>query len=62
MLDINASDTGIGGILSQVQDDGSETVIAYASRSLSRQEQRYCVTHCELLSVVEHIHHFRHYL
>ena len=62
MLDTDASDTGIGAILSQVQDDGGEAVIAYASRSLSRQEQRYCVTRWELLAVVEFIHHFRHYL
>eukprot|EP00731_Ephydatia_muelleri_P002224 Em0001g2224a len=41
---------------------GGEAVIAYASRSLSRQEQRYCVTRRELLAVVEFIHHFRHYL
>ena len=62
VLDTDASDTGIGAILSQVQDDVGEVVIAYASRSLSRQEQRYCVTRCELLAVVEFIHHFRHYL
>eukprot|EP00731_Ephydatia_muelleri_P032784 Em0024g328a len=43
-------------------DDGGEAVIAYASRSLSQQEQRYCVTRRELLAVVEFIHHFRHYL
>ena len=52
MLDTDASDMGIGAILSQVQDDGGEAVIAYASRSLSRQEQRYCVTRRELLAVV----------
>ena len=62
VLDTDASDTGIGAILSQVQDDGGEVVIAYASRSLSRQEQKYCVTRRELLAVVEFIHHFRHYL
>ncbi|KAL5516969.1 hypothetical protein EMCRGX_G002428 [Ephydatia muelleri] len=62
MLDTDASDTGIRAILSQVQDDRGEAVIAYASRSLSRQEQRYCVTRRELLAVVEFIHHFRHYL
>ena len=62
MLDTDASDTGIGAILSQVQDDGGEAVMAYASRSLSQQEQRYCVTRRELLAVVEFIHHFRHYL
>eukprot|EP00731_Ephydatia_muelleri_P003753 Em0001g3753a len=31
-------------------------------RSLSRQEQRYCVTRRELLAVVEFTQHFRHYL
>ena len=62
VLETDASDTGIGAILSQVQNDGGEVVIAYASRSLSRQEQRYCVTRRELLAVVEFIHHFRHYL
>ena len=49
-------------ILSQVKDDGSEVVTAYASRSLSRPERRYCVTRKELLAVVEFVHHFRHYL
>ena len=61
-LDTDASDTGIGAVLSQVRDDGSECVIAYASRSLSRQEQRYCVTRKELLAVVDFMHHFRPYL
>ena len=31
-------------MLSQISNDGSECVIAYASHSHSRQEQRYCVT------------------
>ena len=37
-------------------------MIAYASRSLSRQERRYCVTHRELLAIVEFVQHFRQYL
>ena len=37
-------------------------VPTYASRSLTRPEQRYCVTRKELLAVVEFVHHFRHYL
>ena len=62
VLDTDTSDTGIGAVLSQVKDDGSEVVTAYASRSLSRPERQYCVTWKELLAVVEFVHHFRHYL
>ena len=62
LLDTDASDNGIGAVLSQVQEDGRECVIAYASRMLTKAEQRYCVTHKELLAVVTFVHHFRHYL
>ena len=62
VLDTDASDVGIGAVLSQVSDCGSERVIAYASRSLTRPELRYCVTRKELLAVVEFVHHFRQYL
>ena len=62
ILDTDASDVRIGAVLSQVSDCGSERVIAYASRSLTRPEQRYCVTRKELLAVVEFVHHFRQYL
>ncbi|KAL5493802.1 hypothetical protein EMCRGX_G015031 [Ephydatia muelleri] len=58
----DASNYGIGAVLSQISNDGSECVIAYASRSLSRQEQRYCVTQRELLAIVEFVQHFRQYL
>ena len=62
VLDTDASDIGIGAVLSQVDATGSEVVIAYASRTLSRPEQRYCVTRKELLAAVEFFHHFRQYL
>ena len=62
LLDTDASETGIGAVLSQVQDDGSECVIAYASRLLSKQERNYCVTRKELLAVVTFLQHFRPYL
>jgi hypothetical protein len=61
ILDTDASDFGIGAVLSQVQD-GQERVIAYASKSLSRSERRYCVTRKELLAIVKFVKHFKHYL
>ena len=62
VLDTDASDVGIGAVLSQRQKDGSEHVVAYASRTLSRPERRYCVTRRELLAVVTFVQHFRPYL
>ena len=52
ILDTDASDTGIGAVLSQVNDDGRERVIAYGSRLLTKPERQYCVTRRELLAVV----------
>ncbi|MCG7869970.1 MAG: reverse transcriptase, partial [Candidatus Thiodiazotropha taylori] len=61
VLDVDASDIGIGGILHQVQG-GKEKVIAYASRSLNRAERNYCITEKELLAVRFFIEYFRQYL
>ena len=38
VMDTDASNTEIGAVLSQVQEDGSEKVIAYASRLLSHSD------------------------
>ena len=62
ILDTDASNTGIGTVLSQLDDSGRERVITYASRTLSKPERRYCVTCKELLSVVTFIRHFRPFL
>ena len=62
ILDTDASDTGIGAVLSQISDDGKEKVVAYASRTLSKTERRYCTTRRELLAVVAFVNHFRPYL
>lgn len=61
ILDTDASLTGIGGVLSQVQEE-LERVICFYSRVLSKTERNYCVTRRELLAIVKTIEHFHHYL
>ena len=61
MLDTDASDEGLGAVLSQVVG-GREHVVAYASRTLTRAEQRYCATRKEMLALEWASHHFRPYL
>lgn len=61
MLDCDASDYGIGAVLSQ-QVDGEEKVIAYGSRLFSAAELKYCITRKELLAVVHFTKVFRQYL
>ena len=60
-LDTDASNSGIGAVLSQ-QQDGMERVIAYGSRTLSKAEKSYCATRKELLALVYFMRHFRCYL
>ena len=61
VLDTDASDVGIGAVLSQESDDG-EHVVAYASRALSKEERRYATTKKELLAMVTFTKFFKHYL
>jgi len=61
ILDTDASNFGIGAVLSQIQD-GEERVIAYASKVLNRSQRNYCVTRRELLAIVTFVKQFHHYL
>ena len=62
VLDTDASLYGVGGVLAQIQEDGQEKVISYASKTLSKTQQSYCTTMRELLASVVFIKHFHHYL
>ena len=63
VLDTDASQhLGIGAVLSQLQPDGTERVIAYGSSSLNEHEKNYCATQLEMLALVTYMDHFRYYL
>jgi len=62
ILDTDASNNAIGAVLSQLNEEGNEVVIHYASNRLSKRERMYCTTRKELLSVVHYIKLFRPYL
>ena len=61
ILDCDASNFGLGAVLSQVQND-QEKVIAYASQSLSKAQRNYCTTRRELLAIITFVKQFHHYL
>ena len=57
-----ANKEGLGGVLSQVNDEGREKVVAYHGRRLNKHERNYTVTEIELLAAVDSIKHWRPYL
>lgn len=60
-LTCDASDFGIGSVLSQ-EVDGSELPIAFASRQLNKAERNYSVIEKELLAIVWSVKHFHVFL
>ena len=61
-LHTDACGTGLGAVLYQTRDNGTEAVIAYASRSLSKAESHYPAHKLEFLTlkwvVVEKFHKY----
>lgn len=61
IVDTDASDTGLGAVLSQIQE-GKERVIAYAAKALTKPQRNYSTTRKELLALVWGLEHFEVYL
>ena len=62
VLYTDSSGTGLGAVLSQIDEKKRERVIAYASRSLNKAESNYGITDQECLAVVWAVKHFEQYL
>ena len=61
VLDTDASDTALGAVLKQEQNNKLQ-VVGYASRTLSPTKARYCITRHELLGVVFSLNKYRQHL
>ena len=55
----DASDQGVGAVLSQQEDDGEEHPIAYFSRKQLPREEKYATVEKECLAIKLGIHVFR---
>ena len=58
----DASDHGIGAILTQEDENGNRKMIGAASRSLSDTEKRYATIEKEALGVVWALERFNYYI
>ena len=61
IVDTDASNGAVGGVLSQIRD-GKEHPVAYCSRTLTKCERNYSTTRKELLAVVHPLQKFCCYL
>ena len=62
ILQTDASDRGIGAVLSQIDENGDDHPIAYFSKNLLPREQRYSTVEKECLAIKLATHAFRVYL
>ena len=62
ILQTDASNRGVGAVLSQIDDDGEEHPVAYFSRKLLERGEKYCIIEKECLAIKLAIQAFRVYL
>ena len=62
ILDTDACKHGLGAVLMQVDDEGREYVIAYASKKLTEGESKWSTTEHEAFAIVWAVDCFRPYL
>ncbi|XDV39047.1 hypothetical protein PO909_008342 [Leuciscus waleckii] len=62
LVTCDASDYGIGAVLTQIHADGSERTVAFASHSLSAAERKYSIVEKEALACVWAVERWRTFL
>ncbi|XP_033229779.1 uncharacterized protein LOC117181328 [Belonocnema kinseyi] len=62
ILCTDASNEGLGVVLSQLDDEGKEHPVSFASRSLNPAERNYSTTEKEMLAIVWGIKQYKHLL
>ena len=62
ILQTDASNVGLGAVLAQIDTNGNEQVISYASRTLTPRERNYSTLEKEALAIIFATEHFRFYL
>lgn len=62
LLRCDASGLAVAAILSQVDDQGEESIIEITRRCLNEIEKRYSTTEKELLAILHAVKNWRHYL
>lgn len=62
IIQCDASEKGISGVLFQIDDEGNHRIVSLVSRCLFEAESRFTTTERELLAIIYTIHKNRYYL
>ena len=62
ILNVNASDTGVGAILLQADDEGIEHPVCYFSKKFNKHQRNYSTIEKETLALVLALQHFEVYV